>query len=356
MNRINKFDEFLNEANYNVKWPEDVLQSEVDKYETRNQFRQGNKPAYQSAQRRKLIDKLFKKHPNGGYTGDSMPSGYWTYDRVKFEADKYKTRTEFQENDDKAYQSAVKYGFLDELFKNRPNNGFSENRVQKGFYKKTLQDEVAKYKTRAEFQMANNNAYQGAIYNGMLDDLFKDKPNQGFSDDRKKTDHFTIEELKDEVTKYETRGDFQKGNKYAYQVAYYKGLLDELFKNHKNNGYSENKLKNGYSKKDKLQDEVNKYNTRIDFYNNNKKAYHYAVGRNLLDELFKNKPNQGYSDDKVHPGDWTKEKLQDEVNKYKTRREFEKNNDAYVAAYYHKLLDELFKNHENQGYQIRYKN
>lgn len=48
---------------------------------------------------------------------------------------------------------------------------------------------------------------------------------------------------------------------------------------------------------------------------------------------------------------WTIENLQEEVNKYKTRTEFGRNNrNAYLTALNNKMMEELFKNHINNGY------
>jgi len=102
---------------------------------------------------------------------------------------------------------------------------------------------------------------------------------------------------------------------------------------------------------EKLQEEANKYQTRSEFYKNNASYYVAARHNKLLDELFKNHKNKGYCDYKKYSGYWTKEKLQEEANKYKTRGEFTKNNkSAYSSAVYKKLLNELFKNHTNNGY------
>jgi len=104
--------------------------------------------------------------------------------------------------------------------------------------------------------------------------------------------------------------------------------------------------------KKKLQNEVNKYETRYDFQKFSNGAYQAAVSKKILDELFKNHPNNGYT------AFWQLDRLQKEVDKYKTRKEFrEKNLTAYKLASRKKILDELFNNHINQGYIIKpYKN
>jgi len=159
---------------------------------------------------------------------------------------------------------------------------------------------------------------------------------------------WTKEKLQDEVNKYKTREELKKNNKTVYNSVWSKGLLDELFKNHPNHGYSPRKR---YWTKERLQDEVNKYNSINKLRKNNPNVYDLVWRYGLLDELFKNHPNKGYSTKQKRAGHWSKEKLQDEVNKYKTREDFYTNNrKAYGAAVRNKLVDELFKNHTNQGY------
>jgi len=44
----------------------------------------------------------------------------------------------------------------------------------------------------------------------------------------------------DGLYKYLTRLEFKKNNYIAYKASHRKKLLDEIFKNHKNNGYTRN--------------------------------------------------------------------------------------------------------------------
>jgi uncharacterized protein (UPF0128 family) len=106
----------------------------------------------------------------------------------------------------------------------------------------------------------------------------------------------------------------------------------------------------------KLQEEANKYQTRGEFWEKSEVAAVIARNKKLFDKLFKNHKNQGYCENRVHRDHWTKEILQEEANKYSTRLKFKKNNYiAYKAAHRKKLLDELFKNHENNGYTRKFK-
>lgn len=86
----------------------------------------------------------------------------------------------------------------------------------------------------------------------------------------------------------------------------------------------DNFLNEGIWTEEKLQEEANKYQTRNEFIKNNEKTYSAALIKGILDELFKNHPNEGYSDKQVKKGYWTKENLQEEAAKYKTIEEFKK--------------------------------
>ena len=132
---------------------------------------------------------------------------------------------------------------------------------------------------------------------------------------------WTKEKLQEEVNKYKTRKEFRSNSRNAYLTALNNKIMKELFKNHINNGYCENRKINGYWTKEKLQEESDKYETRQEFRENDINAYSAAKSKKLTDEIFKNHPNQGY----VLNHGWTEEKLQEEVNKYKTRKNFRNN-------------------------------
>lgn len=106
------------------RWTKKALQREADKYKTRGEFSKQNSSAYSVAASRKLLDELFKNHINNGYTDKQKISGYWTFDKLKKYADKYKTRTEFRMKDNKLYVVAKNKNLLDELFKNHLNQGY----------------------------------------------------------------------------------------------------------------------------------------------------------------------------------------------------------------------------------------
>jgi len=103
---------------------------------------------------------------------------------------------------------------------------------------------------------------------------------------------WTKEKLKKEAKKYKTRGEFWTNSPSAASKACEKKLLNELFKNHINQGYL--CKPSGYWNEEKLQKEANKYQTRKELYDNNCSAYNIIRQNKLLDKIFKDHPNHGY--------------------------------------------------------------
>ena len=102
---------------------------------------------------------------------------------------------------------------------------------------------------------------------------------------------------------------------------------------------------------EKLQEEANKYQTRGDFQKNSS-AYSISYHRKILNDLFKNHINKGY--ERKHKDCWTIDILQQNANRCETIGEFQtKYCGAYTFAKRNNLIDKLFQNHKNKGY---YKN
>lgn len=75
--------------------------------------------------------------------------------------------------------------------------------------------------------------------------------------------YWTNEKISELINICQNRIEFKKLYNVAYQAAVSRKILDELFKNHKNNGYILNQWTI-----DKLQTAANKYNTRQEFFEN----------------------------------------------------------------------------------------
>ena len=377
-------------------WTEEKLQDEVNKYKNRVEFRNNSKAAYSAARHKNLIDELFKNHINQGYSDKEewKENSYviYVYEIEDFNSayvgltNDVKRRDRDHLFDEKEKMSLFckendipypKYKILEEDLK--PAEAQRQEKYWVNFYKdngwemfniakpgslgsvstkwtkKALQKEVNKYKTRGEFWKGSPIAANRALKKGLIDELFKNHSNKGRTDKQEISGYWTEKKLQEEVNKYKTRGEFQNKNASAYQSAIKKNILDKLFNDQSNQGYSENRREVGYWTEEKLQEEADKYETINDFSNNNKAAYSAARKKKIIDELFKNHSNKGHIT--TWSTKWSKEKLQEEADKYKTRGEFWKASPSAANRALNKgLMDELFKNHPNEGISKKYRN
>jgi predicted GIY-YIG superfamily endonuclease len=91
------------------KWTYDMLKIEALKYKTRSGFRIGNNKAYQKSIKMSILDDICLHMIS--------PNIKWTYDMLKIEALKYKTRNGFRIGNNKAYSIAHKRRLLDDICK-----------------------------------------------------------------------------------------------------------------------------------------------------------------------------------------------------------------------------------------------
>ena len=271
-NHLNKG--YDNDRTINGFWTNDKLQEEVNKYENRKEFSEKNSKACHIAWSRKIMDKLFKNHPNNGYIDreEWRENSYiiYAYELEEFnkvyvgltnnikrrdrdhvfdereglwifckENDIHYPKYKIIETGLKSTDAQKQEKYWVEFYK---NNGWKMFNISTpgslgGFTvkwtKKSLQREADKYKTRYEFSKNNINAYSSAVRKKLLDELFKNHSNQGMV--IKKSGYWTIDQIQKEADKYSTRGEFKEHSASAYQAA--KGMLDHIFRNHKNKGY-----------------------------------------------------------------------------------------------------------------------
>ena len=93
--------------------------------------------------------------------------GKWTKEKCSEESKKYKTRSEFKKGSPSAYQSALRNKWLNDY------SWLSAPKTIKGatkYSKEICREEAQKYKSRSDFQNGNNRAYIVAKTNGWLVD------------------------------------------------------------------------------------------------------------------------------------------------------------------------------------------
>lgn len=369
-----------------MKWTLEKLQEEANKYSTRGEFCKANKSAYCMALKQNIIDVLFQNHINNGFYLK------WTLEALQIEANKHKTRGDFWKNNPNAATTALNKNLMNELFKNHINEGYSDKQMKFGYWtEEKMQEEVNKYQTRKDF-LKNSSAAHSVYGKKMIDELFKNHPNEGFIDveewkensyiiyvyeipdfnkayvgltnnvERRDKEHlFSFNEKLNifckenniPVPEYKILEDNIKStevkNKEEYWIQKYKNIGWYMFNIAKAGSLG------GYAKKwskKSLQIEANKYKSINEFRKKNNSAYNCALRKKLIDELFQNHINKGLQ--KRRNNYWTIEKIKEQVDKYKDRKDFYLNNRSLYNLTLRKgLMNELFKNYPNKGYKIK---
>ena len=138
----------------------------------------------------------------------------WDYDKIAKEAQKYKTKFEFQTKSPKAYNAAHKRGILDDVCSHMTGKKSWKNID-------SIKKEALKYDLISEFIKYSSGAYNAALKLGIVKEICSHmrKPKRLI---------WKHEELVAEAQKYERRVDFKKGSPGAYQCAQKRKVLDEI--------------------------------------------------------------------------------------------------------------------------------
>ena len=154
---------------------------------------------------------------------DRKPRNYWKVrEHVLEESKKYATRTEFKKKSPRAYDSARKNKWLDEM----SWLGNDEGKFPKGFWKnrENIMKEASQYRTKEEFKQGNLTAFLAAYRYGYIDEM-----NWLVTQKQHKKNYWTYEHIEREALKYSTKSDFFKGNQTAYRAALKLGVIDDFF-------------------------------------------------------------------------------------------------------------------------------
>ena len=201
---------------------------------------------------------------------DKKPMGYWTFERCREEALRYKIKQEFRK-DSQAYNAAQRNGWLDEICSHmdearKPNGYWTLERCRK---------EALNYKTKQEFRKDNTSAYLAANRKGWIDEICSH-----MTSPQKPNGYWTLERCREEALKYKTRTKFRKGGPTAYGVVCKNKWLDEVC------SHMSSLIKpTGYWTLERCRKEALKYKTRTKFSKGCISAYNAAHKNGWLDEV-----------------------------------------------------------------------
>ena len=320
-------------------------------YNSRNEFQKSCLAAYSKAHKQGWIDEICS-HMSGG----RKPNGYWSVDRIKTEALKFKSRKDFEDGSP-AYQAALKKGCIDEVCEhmsktdhgffhcvyvilnyelNKAYIGITRNKFirrmeeHKSSNNKTNSKRIAnlpdtEFKQLTPYQFDINQVVHEEVkwFENYLNqgwDLLNDEAALGAIGNTKI--FWTKERCFEEAKKYKNKKDFRTYSSKAYNAALRRGWLKEI-----NAFLSSVHNPSGYWTKERISEEAAKYSFRADFRKYASKAYSAAVRRGWLDEVCCNMSQQNKKG-----GYWSLEKCLVEAKKYDTIKEFRINSPSAYST------------------------
>jgi len=346
-------------------WTKERCKEEALKYNSRREFRINSYNAYNTCTKNGWLEEVCIRLPGW------KPKNYWTKERCKEEALKYKTRHEFELGNTSAYLTSRRNNWLDEIGNHMIVCGnkykrciysieFSDNHIYIGLtynFEKRIKDHFIDKDTNKSSAFLHfketNSTYEIKKITDYLEKeeavkmenyILKSYIDKNWIPLNKakcgalgsNTLIWNKEKCKEEALKYKTRREFGTNCSSGYTSARINGWLDDICQHMKI------LIRKNYWCKELCLKEAQKYKTRQDFIENSKGAYAFAKKHGWLNDMYshmeeKKKPN----------GFWSKEKCKEEALKYNTRKELELNcNGAFLSIKRNKWQKELY-NHMN---------
>ena len=143
-----------------IKWTKEKCKEESLKYKSKIEFQKNSGGCYDAARRNGWLDDCCSH-----MVITQKPFGYWTFERCKEEALKYKTKGEFEKNSS-AYLISCRNNWVNDICSHmivRPNKIWTYDKCKK---------EASKYKTKIEFYKNSYGSYKASYRNGWLNEFF----------------------------------------------------------------------------------------------------------------------------------------------------------------------------------------
>lgn len=258
----------------------------------------------------------------GDYIFESAPRKY-SDDELKDIASKYKTKTEFQSSDRDAYQASLRRSkdFYNSITSHMINEPIRVTNIK--YSDEELEEAAKKYNTIGEFIKGDFHKYHASQKRG------KDFFNKITSHMSKVyREPYTLEELKNIAKKYKTRSEFQlSDDSSAYQVAYGRDDFEDIV--------SHMPMPKRYTE-DEIRETAKKYKLLKDFAKDPAYFAAYRKGKNFYNDITRHMRTK-----------WNEEDLKHEIMRWNTIDEIIENMPGLYhflmkhPILYHKYLDEM---------------
>lgn len=202
------------------------------------------------------------------YLGNAPPRNYWTLEKCKEDALKYKGRQEWIIKSFRAYNAARRHGWLDICCSHM---GAPLNELK--WTLETCKENAKIFKTKKQWELGEPSAYQAACRNKWLDTCCSHMNSRIYKPRIKWTKELCIEDAK----KYPTQKHWTEKSSAAYVKARREGWLEECI-GHMTSFYEYNKKLNI----DKIKNEANKYDNMYEWEKNDFISFNEAKNIDIL--------------------------------------------------------------------------
>jgi len=205
-----------------IYWTIEKCKDIALRYQTRYEWQKNNNVSYRAAYINEWLEECCKH-----MLYKNKPKGYWSLDKCKEIALKYNTRKEWIKGNSSSYIPSQKNGWLEECCKH-----MVAKKKHKGYWTlERCKDIALRYKTRNDWIKGNVSSYSVAHKNGWLEECRKHMVIR----DSKPKGYWSLDKCKGIGLKYNTRKEWIKGEPSSYQKAYKNGWLEECCKHMKKN-------------------------------------------------------------------------------------------------------------------------
>ena len=199
----------------NVYWTKERCIELAKQYDSKKALNEANPTAYKTIYLNKWGEEAFQHTKK--FRKDN---GYWTYDRCRELAIKYKTLSEFRENDSAAYNATYINGWMADMAKE-----MNYDVKLPGYWTyDRCKEEALKYDNINLFK-ANSRGAQAMIYKNKWFELVDHIKRI----DRHERNYWTYERCKEEAKKYVNKRKMQAGTPAAYHASRKNKWIDEFF-------------------------------------------------------------------------------------------------------------------------------
>ncbi|MFC1670113.1 hypothetical protein ACFL20_06935 [Spirochaetota bacterium] len=200
----------------NGYWTKDLCKKEAKKYNSRSEFKQKAPSAYKASNREGWLD-IVCKHMKY----KTAKSGSWTKNKCFELAKKFSSRNDLRKSNPYVYGKLLENKWINSACKH-----MKKDTKDWGYWtKQKCRKEAKKYKNRTEFRKKSNTAYTKCRKNGWLDEFCSHIKNKSAL-----PGEWTLQKCIEIAKKYKNSKEMRKHDRKAYMAAQRHGWLQEISK------------------------------------------------------------------------------------------------------------------------------